>query len=532
MRQIERVRGAVHSWRRRLLGYRRPWLTAAALGISLTAGVALPQQVRPNIVVLMVDDLDANMASAMIQSGLAPNLKAHLADRGVTFSQTFCTTPVCTPSRATLLTGRYAHNHGAARNESPFGGVTALDDRSTLATWLQASGYRTGYVGKYLNGYGRSDINRDGVFNAADTGYVPPGWNQWFGLLDPYDTRMYQFVANENGSVSAWGTAAADYQTDVIAGKAVTFLERFEAADDNAPFFLAITPAAPHQEVYPGLPVSDYSDAWRWTIRPAPRHAGTVLLPLPQPPSLNEADMSDKPAWMQLRPALSPGDIANLTQQYRDRVGSVRAVDDLVGSLVTRLAELGELSRTVLIFTSDNGFFHGEHRLPQKLTAHEESIRIPLIVAAPWLSKAEARQMILNTDFAPTIAEMAGVTAGHVMDGTSFAPLLREPGRPRWRRRFLVERWPGAPSIFELPAYFAVRTGSDAPEAPDNTLIHYAGGSREHYDLNGDPFQLNSLHADTAPIVSQRRAGLTFWLNRLIGCAGAGCRDSEFHPPN
>lgn len=480
----------------------------------------------------MVDDLDAALTSTMLQAGLAPNLKTHFADRGVTFRQMFCTTPVCTPSRATLLTGRYAHNHGVARNESPFGGVTALNDSSTIATWLQTSGYQTGHAGKYLSGYGRSDANRDGVFNVADTQYVPPGWNQWFGLLDPYDTRMYQFVANENGVVSAAGTAPADYQTDVIRQKANLFLDRFKTADDPAPFFLSVAPTAPHQEVYPGLPVANYSDAWNWTIRAAPRHVGTVLLPLPQPPSFNEADLSDKPAWMQLRPALNADDITNLTRQYRDRAASLRAVDDLLGSLVAKLTELGELERTVLIFTSDNGFFHGEHRLPQKLTAHEESIRLPLIVAAPWLRKAEANQLIVNTDLAPTILEMAGASAGSAMDGTSFAPLLRDPGRAVWRKRFLIERWPGAASIFELPGYYAIRTGFSAPEAPNSTLIHYVDGSREHYDLNLDPYQLSSLHSATAPLRAQQRAGLTWWLARLIGCAGVACRDAEFHPPN
>ena len=522
----------MRSWRRKLFGPPRRWLAGAALGASLAAGVAMPQP-RPNIVVVMVDDLDEKLASTMLEAGLVPNLKTHFVDRGVSFRQMFCTTPVCTPSRATLLTGRYAHNHGAARNESPFGGVTAFSDASTLATWLRATGYQTGHVGKYLNGYGRSDVNRDGVFNVADTQYVPPGWHQWFGLLDPYDTRMYQFVANENGTVSAWGTSAADYQTDVISSKAATFLDRFKTADDAAPFFLSVAPTAPHQEVYPGLPVSSYSDAWNWTIRPAPRHLGSVLLPLPQPPSFNEADVSDKPAWMQLRPLLQSGDIDNLTRQYRDRAASLRAVDDLLGALVLKLTQLGELSRTVLIFTSDNGFLHGEHRLPQKLVAHEESIRLPLIVAAPWLNKAEANQIILNTDLAPTIVEMARATAAAPsMDGTSFAPLLIDPGRAQWRKRFLIERWPGAASLFELPGYFAIRTGPAAPEAASSTLVLYSDSSREHYDLTTDPAQLSSLHANQTPLRVQQRSTLTWWLNRLIGCAGAACRDAEFHPPN
>lgn len=487
---------------------------------------------KPNIVLVMVDDLDRRMTDTLLQSGLAPNLQAHFVNRGVNFRNAFCTTPVCTPSRATLLTGRYAHNHGTARNESPFGGVTAFNDSSTLATWLQGAGYQTGYAGKYLNGYGRADINRDGVFNTADTQYVPPGWNQWYGYLDPYASRMYQYVANENGVVSAVGTAPAEYQTDVLAQKATAFLDRFEAASDAAPFFLAVMPGAPHQEVFPDLPFSDYSDAWRWTIRPAMRHLGSVSLPLPMPPSVNETDMSDKPAWMRLRPALTGADMTNLTQQYRDRAASMRAVDDLLGALITKLTELGELSRTVLIFTSDNGFLHGEHRLPQKLVAHEESIRLPLIVAAPWLTPADAQQMVLNTDLAPTVMDIARVTSGASMDGTSFAALLSNPGRTGWRKRFLVERWPGAASLFELPAYFAIRSAPEAAEAPASTLIQYADGSREHYDLVVDPSQITSLHLDTSPVRLQQRQALGLWLNQLITCAGTTCRDREFHSTN
>lgn len=480
----------------------------------------------------MVDDLDRGLADTLLQSGLTPNLQTHFVNRGVNFRNAFCTTPVCTPSRATLLSGRYAHNHGAARNESPFGGVTSFNDASTLATWLRGAGYQTGFIGKYLNGYGRSDLNRDGVFDSADTQYIPPGWNQWFGLLDPYASRMYQYAANENGVVSGVGTAPEDYQTDLLARKAVAFLDSFETSNDAAPFFLTVMPGAPHQEVYPGLPVSQYSDAWNWTIRPAPRHLGSVLLPLPMPPSFNEMDMSDKPAWMRLRPLLTSTDTANLTGQYRDRAASMRAVDDLLGRLVARLTELGEMSRTVLIFTSDNGFLHAEHRLPQKLVAHEESIRLPLIVAAPWLAPAQAQQFVLNTDLAPTIVEMAQAAPGAAMDGTSFTSLLANPGRTGWRKRFLVERWPGAASLFELPSYFAIRTAPEAAEAPSATFIQYSDGSREHYDLAIDPWQIGSLHLDASPLRQQQRLALSAWMSQLIACAGTGCRDREFHVSN
>ena len=175
---------------------------------------------RPNIVLLMVDDLDTGSLGQLLQAGFMPNLKTYVVDHGVTFRQFFATTPVCSPSRATLLSGRYAHNHRVARNEFPYGGVTLFDDTSTLATWLQSAGYLTAHIGKYLNGYGNSDINHDGVIDARDLTYIPPGWNYWYGLLEGYENRMYQYAANDNGHIVYRDTAASDYQTDVLSGVA------------------------------------------------------------------------------------------------------------------------------------------------------------------------------------------------------------------------------------------------------------------------------------------------------------------------
>ena len=239
--------------------------------------------------------------------------------------------------------------------------------------------------------------------------------------------------------------------------------------------------------------------------------------------------MSDKPAWMQLRPSLTATDVSNLTGQYRDRLAAMRAVDDLIGTLVAKLVAQNEMSRTVFVFTSDNGYLLGQHRLPQKLTAHEESIRIPLVVGIPGRGPAEANQIVINNDLAPTIAEIAGAATPGTVDGTSFASLLSNPNVARWRQRFLIERWPGAQSIFELPSYFAVRTGPATPYVPNQTFVQYSDGSREFYDLNVSVWETDSLHADPSPLRMYQQFIHQSWLNQLIGCAGSVCRDREFH---
>jgi N-acetylglucosamine-6-sulfatase len=489
------------------------------------------QTVRPNIVLIAVDDLDVSSYRRLLQDGYLPNLQSVLVSRGISFENAFVTTPVCTPSRATLLTGQYAHNHRVARNEFPSGGVTVFNDTITLATSLRQAGYLTGFAGKYLNLYGNSDVNRDGSVDARDALYIPPGWDQWFAYVDPYASRMYQWVANANGSLVIAGTSSNDYQTDALAFRATGMIDSFESRDSD-PFFLMVAPTAPHQEVFPDLPFSRYSDAWLWTIRPAARHAGSIALPLPNPPSFNEADMSDKPQWMQIRPSLNPADIVNLTRQYQDRLASMRAVDDLVGTLAAKLIARNEWERTVILFTSDNGFLHGEHRLPQKLVAHEESIRVPLAVAAPWLRPGTAAQVILNNDLAPTILELAGATSVIPMDGTSFASLLANPSRAPWRRRFLIERWPGRQSLFELPSYYAVRTGADGRSGSNRVMIQYADSSREFYDLSLDPNQIESIHADPSPLRVQQRYVDALYISSLALCSGAACREFEFFVGN
>ena len=474
---------------------------------------------RPNIVVIMTDDLDVHSLEAALDLGLMPFLRQHVVERGFQFTRAFVTNSLCCPSRATFLTGQYSHNHGVLSNHGPYGGIRQLKDDSTLATWLHEAGYRTGHVGKYLNGYG-IDLTTgiDSGVPQHDPTYVPREWDDWQALVDTTTYRVYGYTLNDNGRL----VAPPAYQTDELASRAVDFIREAEAMDE-APFFLAVMPLAPHVEIDDGVGFGEWRDVWRWTIRPASRHAGSVSAPfLPAlKPSFNELDLSDKPIW---RPRLGAGDVAYLVRQYRDRLASLRAVDDLVGRVVDALAAGQELDRTAILFTSDNGFLYGEHRLSEKLVAYEESIRVPLYLRVPGLGPpASIDAIALNNDLAPTIADLARVVPGLPVDGRSLLALLAEGPPSGWRKRLLVEHW-WTDSVYEAPSYAAVRTGPTHDVAPDSLYVeHYdqnypqmADGKpepvlfRELYDLRQDPGQLGSLHGDPS------RAGQVAELARVL----------------
>jgi arylsulfatase A-like enzyme len=500
---------------------------------------------KPNLVVIMTDDLDVHTLKVMLDYGLMPHFQEHILGRSVRFANAFVTNSVCCPSRATFLTGQYSHNNGVLTNYAPNGAVSALQDGKTLATWLKAAGYRTGHVGKYLNGYGIQGENpQPGSHPAFDANYVPPGWDDWQGLVDLSTYRVFNYQVSDNGTVVSYGSDPLDYQTDVLALRARDFIEESEA-QDATPFFLAVMPLAPHVESFPEDPTwaDEQQDIWRWYIRPDPKDytekpqtmntiAGIPLWPALKP-SFNEEVFTDKPLWMQLsRPRLTTEDIAYLTRQYRSRLGSMVSLDDLIGTVAQTLQAKGELENTVLVFTSDNGFLYGEHRLAEKLAIYEESIRVPLYVRMPGMTApSTVEALVLNNDLAPTLAALAGATPDLSVDGRSLVPFLQGMPPASWRKRFLVEHWGSGDLTFDIPTYFAVRTGPTALAAPDMVWTEYRGwdGSAfawEQYDLRTDPLQLDSLHASTSPARVDQRATLQYWLNQLRPCANGSC---QFH---
>jgi arylsulfatase A-like enzyme len=411
---------------------------------------------NPYVVVIMIDDLDVRTFEDTLSQGWMPNLSTHILQTGTTFNNSFVATSICCPSRSTFLTGQYSHNNNVRVNEKQslngiyLGSCKALNDKSTIATWLENSGYRTGYVGKYLNFYGADILEHPSKWSSDCTNpeYVPPGWNDWQGLIDHTTYNMYGYKINDNGKIITYGNSSQDYQTDVLANRAADFIKE----SSSSPFFLVINPLAVHTESIYKLDCS--LNLWNKnpkSVRAAPRHKGsaTALKLSRDNPSFNEDDISDKPAYLKRAPGISVGaplmeekHIACLETIYQDRIESLRAVDDLIGKVVNHLINVGVWDKTVVIFTSDNGYLLGEHRLHHKRYPYEESIRVPLIIRHPdYSGKQVTNNFALNTDLAPTIADFTGVTPKLQVDGSSLKPLLDEPELIEWRKRFLLEVW-------------------------------------------------------------------------------------------
>jgi N-acetylglucosamine-6-sulfatase len=466
--------------------------------LLLLAGVAasqsatsVQQRARPNVLVVMTDDQTIESLRVMA------NVKTLLADQGTTFDSSFASFSLCCPSRATFLTGQYAHNHGVMGNAPPEGGYAKLDSSNTLPVWLQRAGYHTVHIGKYLNGYPGS--NRT---------HVPAGWTEWYGSIDPSTYQFYNYTLNENGRLVTYGSDPASYQADVYSRKAVDTVRRLAPAP--APFFLSVAFLAPHS----GGPRESDDPRNFPTPVPAPRHRnGFATEPFPQSPSFNEADVSDKPLGIRNRPPLNAQAIASITENYRQRLESLLAVDEAVAAIVAALRETGELDQTLIVFTADNGFFHGEHRVPDgKVLLYEPSIRVPLILRGPGVPRGRrVPELVANVDLAPTIVDAANASPLRVMDGRSLLPLAADAGR-RTGRDILIERGPGGNN---QQIFAALRT-------PRYLYAEYSNGDRELYDLVRDPDQLTSLHTD--PAHQTLRTALAGRLAQLRSCAGAVCR--------
>jgi N-acetylglucosamine-6-sulfatase len=444
-------------------------------------------QSRPNVVVLLTDD--QTVESMRVMAGV----QAELAAAGTSFDRSFVSNPLCCPSRATLYTGQYTHNHGVIGNRPPEGGYGRFDTSEWLPLWLQRAGYRTVHIGKFMNRYGQDSPPTE----------VPPGWNEWYTSVDPSTYSFTNYQLNENGVLRTYN----GYSTDEYAGRAVDAVRRL--APSGQPFFLSVAFLAPHS----GSPRETDDPAGFVTPMPAPRHRDRFAAePMPVSAAFDEADVSDKPSFIRRRPRLSAERMAAITENYRQELESLLAVDEGIVRIVGALREAGELERTLIVFTSDNGFFHGEHRVPfGKVMVYEPSIRVPLIVRGPGVpAGARRKQLVTNADLAPTILDAAdAVPAGRVPDGRSLFPLLSDRGLA-WGRELLVQ---GAPGI-QAVAYTALRNDRFVYVEHDN-------GERELYDLRRDPDQLDSLDGD--PGYATIEARLAERLAALQICTGESC---------
>ena len=457
---------------------------------------------HPNIIFILTDDMALHDVEFM------PKLKNLLIDEGTTFSNYFITNSQCCPSRSSILRGQYVHNHGVESNNAGFKRFYRLgNENSTIATWLKAAGYLTGYMGKYLNGYP----------SPHDKTHVPPGWDEWDGAMGGGGYREFAYKLNENGKIIQYGHADADYLTDVISRKASAFIG--QAVEKKRPFFLHLAPFAPHEP-----------------STPAPRHRALFAeAKAPRTASFNEKDVTSKPAYIRDLPLLQQKEIEKMDQLYRKRLQSLQAVDDLLAAIVRTLEITGALHQTYIVFASDNGFHLGQHRLMiGKQTAYEEDIHVPLVIRGPGVPARHAvQQLAVETDLAPTFAEWASVIPPSFVDGRSLDSLLKKSSRQpaEWREGILIEHQPGPEpfmSWFEqrlfqikdkphLTAYQAIRSNH-------HLFVQYQSGEREFYDLASDPHQLHNMIGKADPIVMKR---YSLWLDQLKKCKGADCRTAE-----
>ncbi len=456
---------------------------------------------QPNVVFVLTDDLSWDLLPYM------PNVR-RLQQRGTTFSNYFVTDSLCCPSRSSILTGQYPHNTGIFRNTGADGGFLAFHakglEQQTYATALQAAGYRTALMGKYLNQYAPERIR-----TALGGPFIPPGWTDWVVSGNGYPGFGYRL--SRNVRLVRHGFRAKDYLTNVLAREGLEFVG--DAVEEGSPFMLNVWTFAPHSPATPAP-----QDRNRFATLTAPRDA-----------SFDEADMLDKPAWLRDHKPLTARELERIDQTFRQRVRAVQAVDRMLGRLQRRLRAVGAARNTYVVFSSDNGFHQGQHRLaPGKLTAYDPDVRVPLVVAGPGVPAGRTVDaMTENTDLCPTFAELAGATVPPTADGRSLAPFLRGEVVPDWRDAVLIEHRgnvSGANDPDLPPAGSGNPPTYEALRSRDALYVEYEDGERELYDLTQDPFQLRNLAREAAP---ERIARLSGALAAMASCRGPGqCWDA------
>ena len=428
------------------------------------AAARAKERSRPNVIVVLTDDQTYESLDRM------PYVDGR--DDWIRFESAFLNTPICCPSRATLLNGRYSHHNDVVTNLDGW----RFDDRSTIATWLQDAGYRTAFVGKYLNGYPWS--RRSGR-------YVPRGWTRWVsfrGLPGYYDYELnLSGPGRGHARTVERGSHEDEYSTDQLSARAVDFVAR--SVGRRAPFLLVFSPFAPHGP-----------------FTAAPRHATSFAgAPVPEPSSLNEADVSDKPAWVR---DLAPVDPEEVAEQRRRQYRMLLSIDDGVRAIFHQLRESRSLRDTAIIFLSDNGFGWGEHRLIGKACAYEECIRTPLLVRYPGLEGRTEDALVSNVDLAPTIARWAGVRPPRNVDGAGLGRLLRGK-RSSVHDAVLLHGKPAKGHEEDrAPLFWGVRTSRFKYVETPGT------GERELYDLANDPDELRNVAespAYAAPLTDLER---------------------------
>ena len=477
-------------------------LVSLFVGLGTTASYqeSSPAQAapQPNIIFILADDMRKDDLNARYM----PQTTKELVAKGMSFQNAFVSNPLCCPSRATIMRGQYGHNTDIWFNTNLFdpdpnvrdGGWLGYNgndyEKDNVATHLEAAGYSNGLFGKYLNGYNAT--------TAPPT--RPQGWADWFAFtkIGYYNYDVIDHQGANAPTPRHFGTTNSAYSTNVLKSQVQEFIGTY-AAPNKPPIFAYVAPYAPHAPSTPGP-----GDKQTFNGLKAPRSL-----------SFNERDVTDKPPWIQSLRRFSSDDIANIDQRHENRVESLQAVDDLVAAVVSKLGEQGVLSNTYIVFTSDNGWHHGEHRIRQgKGRPYEESVRVPLVIRGPGVATGSTDNLVLNTDYFPTFMDLAEAETPTYVDGRTLLPLFPGPGSPptSWRTAILIEgRGNGADPEIEVDRnYNAVREST-------RKYVEYEGGFRELYDLSADPNELTNTYSSAAPTVTPRPE-LKTRLDTLRGC--------------
>jgi arylsulfatase A-like enzyme len=483
---------------------------------------------RPNIVMVMADDMRVDDLT------FAPNVRRLIGGDGLTFENSFSPYPLCCPARASFLTGMYAHNHHVYYHLRPYG-YRSFDDSRTLATALSAVGYRTGFVGKYLNGYGR---DRSLVSGQPSWKYVPNGWTDWIGAFKNSRLRgvhggtynYFDTPYNVNGHVD--NRYRGKYQTNVQGAFARRLVTKYHGS--SAPFFLYLSFVAPHH----GSP-HEKDDPGRIRRRDGRlEHLDTPARPtwvkgrfdriirrpagLPRNGGPAEADVSDKPSFFRNQPELNRAERRGLTNVTRQRAEAVYVLDRQVGRLVATLKKTGEWNNTVLMFTSDNGYFLGEHRKRQgKVKAHEPSLRVPFLVTGPGMRVAQKRYDPISTvDISATIVDLAGARPPRTADGMTRVPTMLH-GDQGWTVPVVTEAYRSTPAE-RTAAGFDDPRSSIGLRTPRYSFSLYQNGEGELYDLLRDPAEMQNRYSDPAYLDVRSELTEQWW--RFKDCVGDACR--------
>jgi len=517
-----------------------------------------PNEGQPNFVVIQTDDqtLDGLYETFSAFGGpetrAMPNTLDLIGKKGMAFNRYYVPYPLCCPSRVSLWTGRYAHNHNVRGNVPPNGGFTGFSFRGAmshnLATWLQGAGYRTVHVGKVLNGYGDEPYDNGTI--------VPPGWSSWYGVVKA-DTHhyFYGYTLNVNGELQgpfgdpgSWETREYGVRDDFGCPFApLNGLPCFHITDNltniatnemlatppEQPFYVQLDYTAPHGDFRRPAgpePTPRHYDWFKGARHPHDRSEG-----------FDEGNVTDKPRFIRDAPHLTPNEKRTYRVYYQKQLDSLRDIDDGVKQVIQTLGAMGRLRNTYVLFTSDNGFFFGEHRLlGGKFLAYEPATHMPFLIRGPGIKQGSATgELAANIDVAPTILELAHAEADKSLDGRSLVPYLKDP-ELRSRRPILFESFVETADVEAqgaITANASRRRGSGKATAsllapPKDyagirlgpyKYIAWPSGEKELYNINRDPNELNSLHE--VPNFFPIRNFLHRQMKKLIDCVGRVCRE-------